>query len=277
MITTPAGHRGILIGTVHVGVQGLRQPSAAIFDGAKRHIVEQVPSEGPMPEPRPVWPPALAKLTKTQRLGEAPWAAQVSPQERAELRRRIACRTGYLDNQVDWELATSLAMESPLSAAETAIRPCAPPGIPSRDELLSRYARDRNVPTYSLEVNAEVEKRRRSVEDRIHLHQLHVGLSERQPEAMATITRTLNTGDFDEVTSVLSSLAANQEDAAIYERKMLADRNEAWVPRLLKYLEDGDAVISVGVAHLSGPNGLPALLRRAGMRVEPVVLPQALP
>lgn len=279
-ITTPAGHHGILIGTVHVGLQGLRDPAPAIFDGAKRHVVERDPVDernagaAPAAPARKPWWPAFTDYKKTGRLGRAPWATALTQDELNEMKRRLVC-VGLPAEKLDQAVDALLALESPLSASELAILPCAPAGNVSRDQLLAGYAAARGLPTFGLESASEVEARRLAVPDRIHLQHLRVGLSDRQPRAMTAIAQALNAGNFDQVMREMHGLAASEEDAALYERLMLADRNEAWVPRLVKYLEDGDAVISVGAGHLSGPNGLESLLRQAGMRVEPIVLPAA--
>jgi uncharacterized protein YbaP (TraB family) len=79
------------------------------------------------------------------------------------------------------------------------------------------------------------------------------------------------------VTAALRDLAASPEDAAIQERRMLTERNHLWMPRLVKFLQDGSAVVNVGVAHLPGPHGLIELLRRQGFKVEPILLPAGSP
>jgi len=53
---------------------------------------------------------------------------------------------------------------------------------------------------------------------------------------------------------------------------MVADRNE-WMPRLMQYLDEGQAFIIVGAGHLPGPQGLIALLRSRGYQLEPILLP----
>jgi hypothetical protein len=55
---------------------------------------------------------------------------------------------------------------------------------------------------------------------------------------------------------------------AVY-RTMVADRNARWLQTILARLnQPGDAVMVVGVGHLIGPDGLPALLRAKGVKVD---------
>jgi uncharacterized protein YbaP (TraB family) len=50
-------------------------------------------------------------------------------------------------------------------------------------------------------------------------------------------------------------------------RRLLADRNRAWVPRIEAMLRHpGTAFVLVGDSHLPGDDGLPALLTRRGLR-----------
>lgn len=54
-------------------------------------------------------------------------------------------------------------------------------------------------------------------------------------------------------------------------RRMAVDRNRAWVPQVERMLAQGrghDALVVVGALHLIGPDGLVALLRARGYRVE---------
>ena len=275
-VTTPAGRSSILIGSVHIGLEGLRQPNGSAFEGVKRYVVEQVSGEGPPAKKRELWPAALAEYLKTRRWIRAPWAEQLSTAEIGELKRRLVCN-GVPFAQAEGAIDALLAMDSPLTVSEVAIRRCAPGGLLSRDEVLAGYARQRGIPISSLEVNAEVEVRRRNVPDRIYLHDIHVAMTDRQLQALHLTAQAHNQGDNDAINPEIHELAANQEDAALYDRLMVASRNEAWMPLLTKYLDDGDAFVNVGAAHLPGPKGLVALLLAAGMKVESILLPAALP
>jgi len=52
-------------------------------------------------------------------------------------------------------------------------------------------------------------------------------------------------------------------------RTMVVERNQRWLRILLARLaEPGNAVVVVGAGHLIGPDGLPALLRAKGVRVD---------
>ncbi len=63
------------------------------------------------------------------------------------------------------------------------------------------------------------------------------------------------------------------DDAALQQRfmeKLLDERNQLMVQRLLPLLEKGELFAAVGALHLPGKNGLLALLRQQGMHLTPV-------
>lgn len=51
---------------------------------------------------------------------------------------------------------------------------------------------------------------------------------------------------------------------------LLEDRNKNWIPELQPILDKGDAFIAVGALHLTGEDGLIALLKEKAYKLEPV-------
>jgi uncharacterized protein len=49
---------------------------------------------------------------------------------------------------------------------------------------------------------------------------------------------------------------------------LLRGRNQRWLPAIEGYLADGGAFVAVGIGHLVGADGLPAMLERAGYAVD---------
>ena len=71
--------------------------------------------------------------------------------------------------------------------------------------------------------------------------------------------------------------AYHSNDAAALERMLtgtpssavlLGERNRRWLPQIERYLAGRGAFIAVGLGHLLGEEGLPAMLARAGYTVE---------
>lgn len=274
-VTAPSGRTSILIGSIHVGVAGLRQPDPGVFDKVKRYVVEQVAGEGPPVEmPRPT-PEAVARLKETGKWGRAAWATDLGNRELEGLKERLLCN-GYSQPSTTADVsAMLLALERPLTAEAIAIRRCSPGNLPSRDTILARYAADRKIQVSGLELNSEVEPRRLAVDDRIYVHSIRIAMTDLQAQAMLAAARAIDAGDYDSVNLILRRLAANEEDFAKFQRLMVDDRNAAWIPRLVQYLDEGNAFVNVGASHIAGKKGLVSLLKARGYRVEPVRLPAA--
>lgn len=55
--------------------------------------------------------------------------------------------------------------------------------------------------------------------------------------------------------------------------KLLIERNQQWLPKLIEILPKESTLVAVGAAHLDGEQGLIRRLRQVGYRVEPVNTP----
>jgi uncharacterized protein YbaP (TraB family) len=52
-------------------------------------------------------------------------------------------------------------------------------------------------------------------------------------------------------------------------KSLVVDRNHRWAETIAERLQgSGEAVVIVGAGHLVGPDGVPALLRARGFKVE---------
>lgn len=112
---------------------------------------------------------------------------------------------------------------------------------------------------------------------------LFIGLSEPMSVAMlaatldeltsesqdpAELLRMWQADDVAELDKMLADL--RKRYPAIYSR-LLADRNRAWMSELAALLgEETPQLVIVGAAHLPGPDGLIALLKARGLKVQPV-------
>lgn len=249
------GERSTLIGSYHVAAAGLRQPAKSVMDGATRYVVEHTgPSE---------MPPA-----RTQR---ADWSKSLSEEQITVLRQRVGCTHGF---SIDSAKLTEdiLSFESAEYASSYAISHCAPPKLLSRDKILLSAANERGLRSWVLEANEQVEKQRRDVPEHIYRHTFYTAFTPASEQGQRRAIDALNSGNYDEITSALRDLAANQNDADTFRRVMITERNRAWMPNLMRYLDDGKAFVNVGGAHLPGPDGLIQLLRDNGYIVEATCL-----
>src|SRR5262249_20067996 len=73
-------------------------------------------------------------------------------------------------------------------------------------------------------------------------------------------------GDVDKLHSMIESDFAGHPDT---KKRLVTDRNQDWTAKIEKMAgEWHNFFIVVGAAHLTGPDGVPALLRRDGFQVD---------
>lgn len=269
-VTAPNGVTNVLIGSLHIPADGLVQPSPALMQGAKRYVIEGRQS--------PFVPARFTTKAPGLKPGmRADWAAGVTRPQFDEFVRRLACNSQPAGSSTA-ELANSLLqLDSAYVASAVAINHCASPGLVSRDHILMQAATERGLIPEILETPSEVNQQREALPEHIYRHTFYSAFTPASKQGLQRAIRGLNTGAYGEVTAALRDLAANPEDAAVHDRLMLAERNRLWMPRLVKYLQDGSAVVNVGAAHLPGPHGLIELLRQQGFKVEPILVPSGSP
>lgn len=85
-------------------------------------------------------------------------------------------------------------------------------------------------------------------------------------------------GDADALGKVIVGAMRGQIQAEAKMQRMLAGRNQVWLPRLEKELAVGSCFVAVGAAHLVGDQDLLTLLKKRGytvQRVMPLAVEQA--
>jgi uncharacterized protein len=63
----------------------------------------------------------------------------------------------------------------------------------------------------------------------------------------------------------------DEETAALFHQAFLVNRNKKMVERSIPYMKKGSVFIAVGAAHLGGQDGVIAMLKEQGFKVEPVL------
>ncbi|MGX9963671.1 TraB/GumN family protein [Roseomonas sp. F4] len=85
-------------------------------------------------------------------------------------------------------------------------------------------------------------------------------------------------GDFETVAALfLAILFGEGEDARVAGAYILDARNRVMADRLAPRLRHESLIVTAGAAHFGGRESLPALLRAAGFRVEPIRVPTMVP
>ncbi|HVH28256.1 MAG TPA: TraB/GumN family protein [Vicinamibacterales bacterium] len=85
----------------------------------------------------------------------------------------------------------------------------------------------------------------------------------------ANVVRLIDAWKAGDAATVERLMLSDMEDDPIMYKRLLVDRNRAWLPRLDALLgRTGRAFVVVGAAHLVGPEGVLAMFRAKGYRVE---------
>jgi uncharacterized protein YbaP (TraB family) len=79
------------------------------------------------------------------------------------------------------------------------------------------------------------------------------------------IVQSWRRGDAEALTALL--LAGMKEYPEVY-RKIIVERNRRWVPEIEKFVHQGGFMVTVGAAHLLGPDGVIEMLKAKGYSVE---------
>lgn len=66
-------------------------------------------------------------------------------------------------------------------------------------------------------------------------------------------------------------MSIKTDEISKYERILLNDRNENWIPAMSRLMKEKPSFFAVGAGHLAGENGVIHLLRKAGFKVTPVL------
>lgn len=263
-ITTPSGESSILLETMHQGDARVPLPSRAIVEQAVRVILESDIGARPLPR-HTQGPPADSsqRITMDSILDE---------REKTSLRARVRCRLPADSSPAEIEAITALAFTGPLRVTADFTALCPTHGQPSVERWLVEAASTRRVPLDGLEGVMDSTVQRSSLPDTIFVSGVHRVLAEGE-EIFSRLTAYINAGNYEGVCNLARESFASPSDAALFERRMVTERNALWMPLLEQYLEDGQAVIAVGAAHLCGVNGLPALLTSKGYQVESIRIP----
>lgn len=270
-ITAPNGAVSTMIGTMHVGYPGLRQPDPAIVQRARVLVVEHGLDESPSQDD--LAPAPFAELDWSGPLPRAHWAKDIDDRQLERLRTNLQCVT---DRQITREhIALLLTTRVPRLLAMFAFVPRN--RLPSRDAILLQGAKARGIEVVPLETPQAIADRRRAIPDHIYGQQLRYGLNADLDTLYRQLVRALNSGDYDAIAAIVAATHASATDAATVHRILIRERNAAWMPRLTAELNKGNAVVAIGAAHLPGTDGLLALLTRAGYRVQRTQVPGSAP
>jgi uncharacterized protein YbaP (TraB family) len=130
---------------------------------------------------------------------------------------------------------------------------------PSMDDALAERARQRGLAVEPLE---PWEAQLGALDTSVTAAELSRAIHARHTVAceLAGLRSAYRASDLPALTRALVGTAPSEA--------LLGARNRRWLPQIERYLAGGGAFIAVGLGHLLGDDGLPAMLARAGHPVE---------
>ena len=258
-IEAPNGKTNLIIGSVHVGIAGLRQPEASIFEHAKLYVIEH------------------NSFQTIDNFGSdiAPWAKKLNEKEISTYFERAKCFG--IDNLF---ARAFLTLPTSQAANQLAYTVCGQQSVKSRDEVLSA-AKPKSLPVATLEEESTIELKRQKASKLLSEDDGFKWILARDPRAILQgIKDALNNGDYDSILeqstiSLGEDAFGKENEISQYNEIMLKQRNIEWMPKLQGYLDAGDTVILVGAGHLAGQYGLINLLKQKGYQIKTTMLPEA--
>jgi len=142
-------------------------------------------------------------------------------------------------------------------------------GVRYYDIELLQIAKKNNVSAYSLEsIDRESEALNKfPIEDQAKALMHSIANFNTQKEEFQKIMKDFPDGDLEEIfTYTLHPF----ENNPVFVEEFYNKRNEEWLPKIEKMLREETAFVTVGVSHLEGNRGLPALLKAKGYTLTPV-------
>lgn len=266
-ITSPSGQRSLLLGTMHVPYPGMVLPDPAILDGARAYVIEHTTADE---KNTPQLAPEVLIGLQSKMDVVANWAMPLSEAQIDTLLERLNCSSPEKISRENFRML--LKLDSPRLVAQLAWLPCLPGQRKSRDQWMDEVASKYKVPVVSLETQDEVGARRLALPTSIYQKELFSALDANLIAAYNEVVASINGGNFEAAWAAARITVYTEDERQLFERIMVAERNALWIPRLIPVLDQGKAVILVGVAHLPGPRGVVALLKARGYDVQRVNL-----
>jgi hypothetical protein len=261
-IRSPAGARSVLVPGCRWSLAGVRQPSVEVFYGVRRFVVEGFREPGyrsALMQPHPA-------LDDRRR---APWAAGLSDEAVRRFGGRLLCSApaDFQDGSSAEFAAILLSRRSAWPVIEAALHDCSGRAVLSRTRHVLHLAEDRGLAVGGLERVSDLDERVLRLPERLLAGVVQRAFEADAPGRARQLAEALNGGRWSAVLEAFMDGAPDRAGANLLYRVLVAERNDAWMSRLVPLLERGDALVMVDAAHLGGEHGLIERLGQRGYRV----------
>ncbi|MBS1041961.1 TraB/GumN family protein [Gluconobacter cerinus] len=267
----------IIVPGVHAPVFGIEAPSAAVFVGKSVLLSEGTEAN----QDAKTQPEKLEHSVPEIVLNPTVVASWVNGIDIEKLKPRLqlhlACYTGQemlRARNTDMYSRVLLNMKTAQAAEFILEMPCPQPAGLSRDDLVRTEAQESGVTIKRLEHLNEWEAVQKEIPDDYYRDSI-VEMLKRPEENLSSppFVSFVQNGQYDEFDAWIRNRNVTVSQKKMYEYDV-TKRTSQMYRAMTPYVRSGGAVILIGAAHLGGPDGLAALLRRDGYYLRPITLPE---
>lgn len=136
------------------------------------------------------------------------------------------------------------------------------------DQAVMEIAAKRHMPSRYFETIGQQFRLLAGGSDKVQLSEFQSDLKDfgQSDDELGPLVDAWSKGQEDKVAQLMNEDLADEPEA---KAALLTDRNKNWVGQIKKMLKEKKVFfITVGAGHLAGPEGVPAMLRKAGYKVE---------
>ena len=208
--------------------------------------------------------PSLTMLTDGSTISQ-----HLSPEDNAKLEAGLKARgiaLAAVSRMQPWLISSSFEMTGCEVRRKTA-------GTKFLDQKLASDAAAEGKQVKGLETLAEQAKAMSDLPITLHLKSLiqTLELGDKINDVNETMTDLYLAGNIGAMIPMLKVIEPDQtisdDDTAVFEQRIILDRNKVMAERAAPILDKGNAFIAVGALHLAGDQGLVSLLRKQGFTV----------
>ncbi|WP_354858874.1 TraB/GumN family protein [Acetobacter fabarum] len=265
----------IIVPAVHGPIFGIQAPSAAVFAGKTVLVSEGTADRNADTQPDKLEHP-ISEIALDSTIF-ASWVHGIDIEKlKARLQPHLACYTGQeMLRTGNTEMFTRvlLNMRTARLAEFILEMPCPQPATLSRDAVVHAEAQKSGVLIKWLEHLDEWKAVQKEIPDDYYRDAI-VEMLKRPDENLSSppFVSFVQNGQYDELDAWIRERKVTPSQKKMYDYQ-ITKRTRLMYRDMAPYLRSGGAVILIGAAHIGGPDGLAALLRRDGYHLRPITLP----